>query len=70
MHFAWAGADKPGVGHQYYVQGPTFLIELNNTQTDASGNRANHIHSVWHDLARNWGRDLLREHYENGHAQG
>jgi hypothetical protein len=55
VHFAWAGADKPGVGHQYYVQGPTFLIELNNTQTDASGNRANHIHSVWRDMHGDFG---------------
>lgn len=55
VHFAWAGVDKPGVGHQYYIQGPTFLIELNNTQTDASGNRANHIHSVWRDMRGDFG---------------
>jgi hypothetical protein len=55
VHFAWAGADKPGIGHQYYVQGPTFLIELNNTQTDSSGNRANHIHSVWRDMRGDFG---------------
>ena len=64
VHFAWAGANKPGVGHQYYIQGPTFLIELNNTQTDASGNRANHIHSVWRDLREDFGGDMLRRHYE------
>jgi hypothetical protein len=51
VFFAWAGADKPGIGHYYRIQGPTFLIELNNTQPDASGNIANHIHSVWHDMA-------------------
>ncbi len=51
VYFAWAGADKPGVGHSYRVQGPTFLIELNNTQPDASGNIANHVHSVWRDMA-------------------
>ena len=55
VHFAWAGAAKPGVGHQYYIQGPTFVIELNNTQTDASGNRANHIHSVWRDMRGDFG---------------
>ncbi|MEX2142649.1 MAG: DUF3500 domain-containing protein [Pirellulales bacterium] len=55
VYFAWAGANKPGVGHQYYIQGPTFLIELNNTQTDASGNRANHIHSVWRDMRGDFG---------------
>ncbi len=55
VHFAWAGADRPGVGHQYYIQGPTFLIELNNTQPDAAGNRANHIHSVWRDMKGDFG---------------
>jgi hypothetical protein len=34
VHFAWAGADKPGIGHYYRVQGPTFLIEFVNTQMD------------------------------------
>lgn len=50
VHFAWLGAEKPGTGHGYRVQGPTFLIELVNTQPDADGNPANHIHSVWRDL--------------------
>jgi hypothetical protein len=51
VHFAWAGADKPGVGHYYRVQGPTFLIEFVNTQPDAAGNIANHIHCEWRDTA-------------------
>jgi uncharacterized protein DUF3500 len=51
IHFAWAGASKPGVGHYYRVQGPTFLIEFVNTQPDAAGNVANHIHCVWRDPA-------------------
>ncbi len=50
VHFAWAGADRPGVGHYYRIQGPTFLIEFINVQNDAEGNPANHIHSVWRDL--------------------
>ncbi|MDQ3329045.1 MAG: DUF3500 domain-containing protein [Planctomycetota bacterium] len=50
IHFAWFGAEKPGVGHGYRIQGPTFLIEFVNTQPDAEGNPANHIHSVWRDL--------------------
>jgi hypothetical protein len=54
IKFAWAGADKPGVGHDYRIQGRTFLIEFNNTQPDSAGNIANHIHSVWHDLAGNF----------------
>jgi hypothetical protein len=47
--FAWAGADKPGIGHSYRIQGPTFVIEFVNVQPDAAGNPASHIHSVWRD---------------------
>lgn len=50
VHFAWAGALEPGIGHYYRVQGPTFLIEFVNTQPDAAGNPANHIHAVWRDM--------------------
>ncbi len=50
IHFAWAGAKKPGIGHYYRVRGKSFLIEFVNTQADAAGNPANHIHCVWRDL--------------------
>ena len=50
VRFAWAGAQEPGVGHYYRIQGPTFLIEFVNTQPDAAGNPANHIHCVWRDM--------------------
>jgi hypothetical protein len=52
--FAWAGGDKPGIGHDYRVWGKSFLIEFNNTQPDSAGNPANHIHSVWHNRAGNF----------------
>ncbi|TWU10890.1 DUF3500 domain-containing protein [Allorhodopirellula heiligendammensis] len=48
--FAWAGALKPGVGHAYRITGKRFLIEFNNTQSDPSGNPANHIHCIYRDL--------------------
>ncbi|QDV41615.1 hypothetical protein Enr13x_14580 [Stieleria neptunia] len=51
VHFAWAGPTKPGIGHYYRVQGKRFLIEFVNTQADAAGNPANHIHCVWRDLS-------------------
>lgn len=54
-YFAWAGADKPGVGHYYRIQGPSFVIEFVNTQADSAGNPANHIHSVWRDLRGDFG---------------
>jgi hypothetical protein len=49
IHFAWAGALKPGIGHYYRIEGETFLIEFVNVQPDAEGNVANHIHCVWRD---------------------
>jgi hypothetical protein len=56
--FAWMGGLEKGQGHYYRVQGPTFLIEFDNTQ-----NRANHIHMVWRDFRGDFGRDLLADHY-------
>ncbi|MGV3486610.1 MAG: DUF3500 domain-containing protein [Planctomycetaceae bacterium] len=50
IHFAWAGATKPGVGHYYRIQGKSFLVEFVNTQPDAEGNPANHIHAVYRDM--------------------
>lgn len=50
IRFAWAGAKEPGIGHYYRVQGETFLIEFVNTQPDAAGNPASHIHCVWRDM--------------------
>ena len=58
--FAWAGSLERGQKHYYRVQGPTFLIEYDNTQNDA-----NHIHSVWRDFNGDFGEDLLREHLRN-----
>jgi hypothetical protein len=59
VYFAWAGDVEPGQGHYYRVQGPTFLLEYNNTQNDA-----NHIHAVWRDFNGDFGEDLLKQHYE------
>lgn len=62
IFFAWAGALEPGQGHYYRAQGPTFVLELDNTQ-----NNANHVHAVWRDFDGDFGEDLLKEHYETGH---
>ena len=58
--FAWAGSIERGQKHYYRVQGPTFLIEFDNTQNDG-----NHVHSVWRDFNGDFGRDLLREHLKS-----
>jgi hypothetical protein len=58
--FAWAGETAKGKKHYYRIQGPTFLVEYDNTQNDG-----NHIHSVWRDFNGDFGRDLLREHLKS-----
>ncbi len=60
LRFAWAGDLEPGVGHPHYyrIQGPTIIIEYDNTQ-----NNANHVHSVVRDLKLDFGGDELLDHY-------
>jgi hypothetical protein len=53
--FAWSGADRPGVGHYYYLHCPAFQVEFINVQADAAGNPANHIHCVWRDMDGDFG---------------
>jgi hypothetical protein len=60
--FAWAGGSERGKKHYYRIQGPTFLIEHDNSQNDG-----NHVHSVWRDFNGDFGRDLLREHIAEAH---
>jgi hypothetical protein len=60
--FAWAGPVERGQKHYYRVQGPTFLLEFDNTQNDG-----NHVHSIWRDFKDDFGRDLLREHIKASH---
>jgi hypothetical protein len=60
--FAWSGETERGKKHYYRIQGPTFLIEYDNTQNDG-----NHVHSVWRDFSGDFGRDLLREHVQGVH---
>ncbi|MEO6686587.1 MAG: DUF3500 domain-containing protein [Dyadobacter sp.] len=68
IHFAWMGNMDPeikeGAGFYYRIQGPTILIEFDNTQ-----NNANHIHTVVRDLTNDFGEDLLRLHYEKMHPK-
>jgi len=59
IYFAWAGGMERGEPHYYRIQGPTFLMEYDNTQNDA-----NHVHAVWRDFENDFGEDILRKHYE------
>ena len=62
LYFGWAGGIEPGEPHYYRIQGPTLVIEYDNTQ-----NKANHIHTVVRNLQNDWGEDVLGEHYKAEH---
>jgi hypothetical protein len=64
LQFAWAGAQQQGQGnpHYYRIQGPTIIVEYDNTQ-----NNANHIHTVIRDLKNDFGGDELLDHYKRDH---
>jgi len=62
VHFAWAGEDRPRRPHYYRLQGPSFLVEYDNTQDEA-----NHIHAVWRSPSGDFGFDLLRGHVSRDH---
>lgn len=62
VSFAWAGSTTPGRPNYYAVKGATFLLEYDNTQDDA-----NHVHTIWRDLQRDWGDDLLAQHHATLH---
>jgi Protein of unknown function (DUF3500) len=52
--FGWAGSTRRNVPHYYRLQGPTFVLEFDNSR-----NSGTHIHSVWRDFERDFGRHLL-----------
>jgi len=62
--FAWAGGLDRTQQTYYRIQGPTFLIEFDNSQ----GN-GNHVHSVFRDFKGDFANDLLAEHYAKEHGK-
>lgn len=55
VHFAWMGPADRTQPHAFRVQGPTFLIEFNNTQ-----NNANHIHTAWRSMLGDFGNPVAK----------
>jgi hypothetical protein len=53
LRFGWAGSLVPGQPQYYRLQGPTFLLEFDNSR-----NSGTHIHSVWRDFREDFGRNL------------
>ncbi|MBT8146602.1 MAG: DUF3500 domain-containing protein, partial [Gammaproteobacteria bacterium] len=64
IRFTWIGETGESDAHYWRVQGNDFLIEYDKTQ-----NNANHIHLVWRDFDGDFGRDLIRLHYDAVAAQ-
>ena len=55
VHFAFCIEEKKeGKPYTYRVQGPSFVIEFLNVQADAAKNPANHIHSGWRSLPKDF----------------
>lgn len=62
IRFAWFGPVEAGKLHYYRIHGPKFVIEYDTTQGDP-----NHVHTVWRDLERDFGADVLKRHYDEHH---
>ncbi len=60
IRFAWLGDWKEGPLY-YRVMGSDFAIEYASIANDA-----NHAHSVWRDLERDFGAELLEDHPQAG----
>jgi hypothetical protein len=54
IRFGWAGSLERQRPHYFRLQGPTFLLEYDNTR-----NGGTHIHSVWRDFEHDFGYHLL-----------
>ena len=54
IRFGWAGSLERQRPQYYRLQGPTFLLEYDNTR-----NGGIHIHSVWRDFTQDFGYHLL-----------
>jgi|688.fasta_scaffold58223_5 hypothetical protein len=54
LRFGWAGSLEERRPHYYRIQGPTFLLEYDNTR-----NGSTHIHSVWRVFDEDFGQGLI-----------
>ncbi len=53
IRFGWAGSLDARRPHYYRLQGPTFLLEHDNSRSGGT-----HIHSVWRDFVEDFGQSL------------
>lgn len=57
IYFGWIGSYKAHQDYYYLLNGPTFLIELDNRDD------GNHIHAIWREKGNEYGEDVLKAHY-------
>jgi hypothetical protein len=64
LYVSWAGGATAAEAAYYRVQGPTFLLEVAHP-----GGDGNHVHMVWRDFTRDFGRELLRDWAKDAAAE-
>ena len=60
IYFGWIGPYDEAKAHYYVLNGPTVLIEFDNS---GFGGNGNHIHAIWREKGNEYGEDVLKQHY-------
>lgn len=64
VYFGWIGPYEEHKAHYFVINGPTFLIEFDNS---GFNNNGNHIHAIWREKGNEFGGDVLKKHYQASH---
>lgn len=64
VYFGWIGPYDEHKAHYFVLNGPTFLIEFDNSGFNHEGN---HIHAIWREKNNEFGGDVLKKHYQASH---